>query len=427
MAPHLHSPPASDHLEGVHTPADQVSVDWTRAHRETPGCQTILHFNNAGAALPPACVTNTITSYVQREAEIGGYEAAEEAADQVETLYQLGARLLSCSPDDIAYCHSATHAWSLAFEGLCASGQLTAGQVILTGQCEYSSGIIAFARAARRWGIKTELVADNAEGTLCLRDLEHRLRPQVGLIALTHVPTNGGAVTPVPQVGKLARQSGVPYLLDACQSAGQMPLNVEDIGCDILTLTGRKYLRGPRGSGLLYINQKLRDRMEPLMLDMRGARLVDTPQNKDTPPSYTLRPGARRYELWESSIALRLGLAQALDYALGWGLDNIETRVTTLADQLRRKLGDLPGLTLHDKGTRKCGIVSFTHPSLTAVSLRDCLRQQKINISVSQPEMTWHDAKRRELPPLARASVHYYNDENEVERFVNTIATTISS
>ena len=405
-----------------------TSFDLDRARHETPGCKRIIHFNNAGAALPPVRVLETVIDHLRREAEIGGYEAAEEAEERIEALYHWGGQFLNCPPEDIAYCQSATHAWSLAFEGLLASGRLQPGQVILTGQAEYGSGVLAFSRAAEQRDIKIEVVADDSEGAMCLADLERRLRPEVGLIALTHAPTNCGLINPAADVGRLARQSGTPYLLDACQSAGQIPLDVTALGCDMLALTGRKYMRGPRGSGLLYIAPHARSWVEPLMFDMRGVQPESLLQNhrQDASPGYHLRPDAKRYELWESSIALRLGLATAIEYALEWDLIQIQTRIADLAERARCGLSDIGQMIIHDKGKQKGGIIGFSHPMMHANILKSRLGEKGIHISVSGPEMTFYDAHIRCLPPLARASLHYYNSEDEVDCFIQTIAEIVA-
>ncbi len=403
-----------------------ASFDLERARRETPGCNSIIHFNNAGAALLPVGTLEIIIGHLRREAEIGGYEAAEEAGERIETLYDLGGRFLNCSPGDLAYCQSATHGWALAFEGLLASGRLRPGHVVLTGQAEYASGILAFSRAAERHGIKIEVVADDQDGSICLADLQRRLRPEVGLIALTHAPTNCGLINSAADVGRLARQSDTPYLLDACQSAGQIPLDVTVLGCDMLALTGRKYVRGPRGSGLLYIAPHAQSWVEPLMFDMRGVQSESLYHGQNTKFAYHLRPDARRYELWESSIALRLGLAAALEYALEWDLAQIERRITILAERLRSGLRGIDQIILHDKGNRKGGIIGFSHPIMPANLLKTRLREKGINISVSHREMTAYDAQARRLPALARASVHYYNSEDEVDCFIRTLSGIIA-
>ncbi len=238
------------------------------------------------------------------------------------------------------------------------------------------------------------------------------------LIALTHVPTNGGLVQPAAAVGRIARRSGIPFLLDACQSAGQMPLRVEELGCDILSATGRKYLRAPRGTGFLYVRQSLLEDLEPPSLDMRSATWTARER-------YELRKDARRFETWESSLACRLGLGVAVEYAMALGLDEIEKRVGMLAEQLREQLATIAGITVRDEPgsgeQSRCGIVTFTHANHTAQSIFERMRDQRINVRVTPIAGTRIDMEQRGLPEMVRASVHYYNTEEEVARFLRAL------
>jgi selenocysteine lyase/cysteine desulfurase len=238
----------------------------------------------------------------------------------------------------------------------------------------------------------------------------------VGLVAVTHVPTNGGVVNPVEEVGRLTRAAGVPFLLDACQSVGQMPVDVDAIGCDLLAATGRKWLRAPRGTGFLYVRPALLDRMEPAFLDLLGATWVE-------PDRYELRPDARRFESWEANLAAQIGLGEAVAYAQGWGLDAIADRVTGLAADLRRRLATIPGVEVRDIGARRSGIVTFTKDGIAAEEVQQRMRKERINVSVSHGESTLLDTRRRRLPALVRASVHYYNDHAELERFCDAIVS----
>jgi cysteine desulfurase / selenocysteine lyase len=388
-----------------------MSIDLAKARAETPATARVLHFNNAGAGLMPAPVLEAVLKHLQLEAEIGGYEAAALVQPRLDRVYESVATLLDCHRDEVALVENATVAWQLAFHSL----QLGAGDRILTGEAEYASNYISFLQVARSRGVEVAVVPSDQDGALSISALERMIDPKVKLIAITHVPTNGGLVNPAAAIGKLARAHKIPYLLDACQSVGQLPLDVNAIGCDMLSATGRKYLRGPRGTGFLYVRRALLEQLEPPFIDLQGATWV-------APDRYELRPDARRFENWENYVAGLLGLGAAVDYALGWGLHAIAARVVQLADMLRTRLRDIPGLTLRDLGRQRCGIVSFTIAGLEPRDVVATLRPQSINISASGPSSTLLDALARNLPDLLRASVHYYNSEIEVDRFTDTIA-----
>jgi selenocysteine lyase/cysteine desulfurase len=289
------------------------------------------------------------------------------------------------------------------------------GDRILTAQAEYASNYIAFLQVARRTGAVIDIVPSDAAGELDVEALERMIDHRVKLIAITHVPTNGGLVNPAAEVGRIARSHGILYLLDACQSVGQMPIDVAAVGCDMLSATGRKYLRGPRGTGFLYVRHAILDRLDPPFLDLQAATWL-------APDRYEIRPDARRFENWERNVAAQLGLGAAVDYALGWGLADTEARIRSLADDLRRRLADIPGVTIRDLGRHRCGIVTFTAENKPARDLVAALRQQRINAHPSTPGTTLLDATTRKLPDLVRASVHYYNTEEEVARFAAAIA-----
>lgn len=368
--------------------------------------------NNAGAALPPAQVTEAVIAHLRREAELGGYEAAEAAAEQVQATYTAIARLIGCEVDEVAVVENATRAWDMAFYAM----SFMPGDRILTTHAEYASNVIAFLQVAGRTGAVVEVVDDDEHGQISLTDLRRRLTSggQVRLIAVTHVPTQGGLVNPAEQVGALAREAGVPFLLDACQSVGQLPVDVQRTGADLLSTTGRKYLRGPRGTGFLYVRRSILDRLEPPFLDLHAATWT-------APRRYEIRPDARRFETWETNYAGKIGLGVAIDYALSWGLDAIEARVTTLAETLRARLRALDGVRVHDQGQRRCGIVTFTVQDVPARDVQRRLACSGVNTSVSDAGSARLDLPRRGLSELVRASVHYYNTDDELDRLVHAL------
>ena len=296
-----------------------TAIDVDRLRADTPGVANVVHFNNAGDGLMPAPVLAAQQAHLTREAEIGGYEAADEARARLDAVYGSVARLIGARPDEIALVESATRAWGAAFHAL----DWRDGDRIVTGEAEYASNYIAFLQLQKRTRIDIAVARSDVSGQTDPADVDRLIDGRTRLVSTVHVPTNGGLVNPVSEIGAVARAHGVPHLVDACQSAGQIDLDVRAMGCDMLSVTGRKYLRGPRGTGFLYVATDILDRLDPPFLDTFGADWVE-------PGRYEMRAGARRFENFESHVAGRIGLGVAVDYALDIGMPEIEARVTAL-------------------------------------------------------------------------------------------------
>jgi len=378
-----------------------------KARRETRGCEQRIHFNNAGASLTPAPVADALYRYLREEEEQGGYEVMARRAAELDNFYAASARLLNCSAEEIAFTDSATRAWNAAFYAF----DFKPGDRILAGSAEYGSNLVALLHQAKRRGVEIVWVPDDEHGQIDVVALGQLIDGRTRLICLTHVPSGSGLVNPAAAVGKVAKSAGVPYLLDACQALGQLPVDVEQIGCDLLCGTGRKFLRAPRGTGLLYVRSTLLDQLEPNQLNHHAAELVDVDR-------YLMRSDARRFECWERSCAGQLALGVAIDYALGWGLKPVGERIEQLASTLRRQLADIDGVNVADPGRQKCGIVTFSAAQIPAEQLQQQLAARQINSSVVPFSANPVSSAQRCLPPLLRASLHYYNTSAEIERFV---------
>ena len=383
-----------------------LTLDVARAREETPGCASVIHFNNAGASLAPRPVLDTVLDHLNLEATIGAYEAEARAASALDRVYDSIATLLGAHRDEIAVVENSTRAWDMAFYALL----FEPGDRILTSEAEYASNYIAFLQVAKRTGAVVEPIPNDASGRTSVEALESMIDPKVKLIAITYVPTNGGLVNPARAIGAVARRSGIPYLLDACQAVGQMPVNVADLDCDMLAATGRKFLRGPRSIGFLYVRRQFLEGLEPPFLDMHAAKWVARDR-------YAMRQDARRFETWEQNVAFKLGLGKAVDYALSWGIEAIWQRAWGLAATLRRKLEEVPGVTVQDLGLEKCAIVTFTMKGRDPERIKHSLAEKGINVTVTDVYSTRLDMEARGIESMVRASLHYYNTEDEIDRF----------
>jgi selenocysteine lyase/cysteine desulfurase len=385
-------------------------IDLERARHETPGCQHVTHLNNAGASLMPDPVLRGVTDHLELEARIGGYEAAALREEAWHHTYDAIATLINCHRDEIAVVENATRAWDMGFYGL----RFASGDRILTSATEYGSNYLAYLQTTQRTGASVEVVPSDECGEVSLDRLADMLDERVNLVAITHVPTNGGLVNPAEGVGEITREAGVPFLLDACQSVGQMPLDVERIGCDMLAATGRKFLRGPRGTGFLYARRELIGRIEPPFIDVRSAEWT----GRD---AYRWRSDARRFESWETNYATKIGLGAAVDYALEWGLGDIRDHDYSLAARLRARLRELPRVEVLDLGRDPCAIVTFTIAGTDPRAVARKLSERRINVSVSTIEDTRLDMEARGRESWVRASVHYFNTEHEIAELADAV------
>lgn len=384
-----------------------MTIDLEKARAETRGCKHVIHFNNAGSSLMPSAVSDALVDYLRMEERCGGYETAAVQSDALENFYIASAKLLNCHPDEIGFVENATRAWDMAFY----SFKFSPGDKILTTLSEYGSNVVAYNQQAQRFGAELVFVPDDEYGRIDIRALANLLDDRVKLISINHIPTGNGMVNPAAEVGKLARAADVPFLLDACQSVGQLALDVEAIGCDVLSGTGRKYLRGPRGTGLLYVRRALLEKLEPPLLDQHAAELTG-------PHSYTIRNDARRFENWERYFAGQAALGVAIDYAMAWGVENIEARICALAATLRERLAALPSVTVTDTGVERCGLVTFVKDGTSAAQIKDALADHAINVSVAEGSGSLVSFRQRGLDAVVRASVHYYNSKAEIDTLV---------
>lgn len=381
-----------------------------RWRADTPAAAAgLIHLNNAGAGLMPTPVLEAMTEHLRREVAHGGYEAADLAAPQIESAYAGLARLLSAQPRNVAIVENATAAFAQALSAF----DLRRGDVIVTSRNDYISNQLMYLSLQRRSGVEFVRAEDLPEGGIdpqSLREILRRRRPT--LVAVTWVPTNSGLVQDVEAVGRVCEDAGVPYLLDACQAAGQIPIDVDALRCDFLSGTARKFLRGPRGIGFLYVADRVLDSgAHPLYLDMRGARWTD--EN-----AFRLADSAHRFENWEFSYALVLGFAEAVLYALEVGVEEGGRRAHELAAYARQKLSEIDGLRVLDRGRELCAIVTVEVTGVPATDAVAQLREWGINTSATFREWAVLDMAEKHAESAVRLSPHYYNTVAEIDSAV---------
>jgi len=386
---------------------DIAPLDVDRIRAETPGCAHVLHLNAAGSSLPSRRTLDATLDHLKLEAEIGGYEAADRARPVLDGFYPSIATLIGADPGEIAYVENATRGWDLAFYSL----DFKPGDRILTCVSEYSSNYISYLQVAKKTGAEIVVIPDDRHGQIDLGALERAIDKRTKLVSISHIPTQGGLVQPAEAVGKIVNDAGILYLLDACQSVGMMPIDVKKIGCDFLSATGRKYMRGPRGTGFLYARTRSTSHIEPIFLDNHAARWSGD-------NDYTVMGDAKRFENWERYFAGVIGLKVAADQCNELGMPAIWARLRELADGLRARLATVKGVTLTDLGVTKGAIVTFAVDGKEHTALKQTLRDQRINVSVSTQFSSRLDLKGRGLKDVMRASVHVYNTDEELDRFV---------
>ena len=381
--------------------------------QDTPACQNLIHFNNAGASLNPTSVIQKVKEYLDEEAQVGGYELARIRANDVNAFYTEIARLLNTQAHNIAFATSCTEAYSKAL----ASIPFKKGDIVLTSDDDYASNQLCFLSLQARVGVKIIRAKNLSNGDIDVADIEHIIKTQTpSVVAITHIPTSSGKVQPVAAIGKLCRQYDIWYLVDACQSIGQMPVDVQTIGCDFLTATGRKFLRAPRGTGFLYASDKaLEAGLSPLFFDNHSATWTGADE-------YEVQATAQRFELYERSIANVLGITEAVRYANALGLDNIYAYNQDLIQYFRKKMLNTEGVTLYDEGSHLCNILTFRVKELPLDTLQTALNAAQVNYSVALKKMAQIDFAHKGIDWALRFSPHYYNTKEEVDRVVEVLA-----
>lgn len=391
------------------------SIDVARARAETPGCAQGVFLASAGSSLPTSRTLNAVIGHLQREAQVGGYAAADEATDQLAQGRRDLATLIGAQADEIALTTSDSTAFAKAWWGWVAGGNIRPGATVLVDRLSYHSHHAAITQTRRLTDFEIDILPTHHDGTI---DVDNaRIDRDVAAVCATMIGTHSGNVNPIADIGELTRAVGVPYFVDACQALGHLELDVKALECDVLTATGRKYLRGPRGTGMLWVAPSIIERFQPPGID-------GTSTHWDTNTGFRVHAGIERFEEYERSYAAFAGLASAGRQAVEIGVANIEAHIVSLAEQLRTMLGTIPGVSIHDTAARRCGIVTFTADHCTTGAIIHAARSNGITLDESNAVWSALDMNAKGLPRVVRASPHYFNTTDDLEHLTTLIART---
>lgn len=366
------------------------------------------YFNNCGAGLMSPQTLNVIENHLRREIAVGAYRAAQESRIPMEEFYGRVARLLNAaSPNDVAFMDSASRAWNMALYG----AELRPGDRVLTLSSEFGTNVLTLFHRARQVGASVEVIQCDAEGHFAMDDFAAAIAKGARMVAISHVVAHASIVNPVHEIGQLTNRYGAIYLVDGCQGVGQISVDVEAIQCDAYTGTGRKWLRGPRGTGFLYVKSSAPFRTPHI--DLSAADLVIGKDGQVV--GVEVRTDARQFELWERSVAGMLGLSSAIGEYLAMQPGYVTDRIQTQADRLRAVVSDNPHLRLLGRRQSESGVIGFylTEPKREGV-VRENIERAGLGIStMSSWDCPLHFPQNG-ATTIFRLAPHYYTDESSM-------------
>jgi selenocysteine lyase/cysteine desulfurase len=263
-------------------------------------------------------------------------------------------------------------------------------------------------------GVIIDTIPVDENGKMDIEKSKEMIKAETKLISITHVPTSSGSIAPIEYFGKLAKQHNIIYMVDACQSVGQIPIDVEKIQCDILCATSRKYMRGPRGMGFLYVKESLMPKLEMPFLNMMSAKWIAAEH-------YEFTPGNLMFDHWEKPFSILKGFEASIRVILEIGVENIWNQVQELSQYFRNALNDLAHFECMDKGDILCGIVTFKHNSIPTEQVFEALGKAGINTSISYNWSSFTDLDQKRTESVNRASIHFLNTKFEIDACIDVL------
>jgi cysteine desulfurase / selenocysteine lyase len=374
------------------------------------------YLNNAGAGIMSTKTYEVIINYLKLEREIGAYHAAAKSKTLSDNFYINAAKLINAnSPSEIAYMDSASRGWNMIVYGT----PLKKGDTILTLSSEFGTNLITLFNYAKLNDFKVCVIKCDINGSFLIEEIENKLKEGAKLIAISHAVAHGSIINPVEEIGKLAKKYGAYYIVDGCQTVGQIKVDVQSIQCDAYMTTGRKWLCGPRGTGFLYV--KSSSQMRTTQLDLASADLIfDDNLNLIR---IEVRNDAKQFELWEKSFANLLGLSSAIEECLESKIEVISVKIQELSNKLRFAASSNENIKLIGKTISLSGILGFYLDDYSKESyVQNEFDKFDLRIStMSDWDCPMHFPKNG-ANKIFRLSPHFYTDNDTIEKACEIIS-----
>ncbi|MGZ5564957.1 MAG: cysteine desulfurase [Chthoniobacterales bacterium] len=402
-----------------------AGVDWKTVREDFPILRQHVHdhpliyFDNAATTQKPRAVIEALRHYYEHD-NANVHRGLHELSSRATTAYEdsrarVGKYLGATSADEIVFTRGTTESINLVAQAW-GGKFLRAGDVILLTEMEHHSNLVPWQLLAERTGACLRFVPVNPDGTLALDQLPTLLTREVKLFAFTHVSNSLGTINPVAELCEQARRVGALSLVDAAQSAGHLPLNVQELGCDFLAFSGHK-MCAPTGIGALYARAEILDAIPPW--HGGGEMIVSVTLEKST-----FKKAPHRFEAGTPNIAGAIGLGAAIDYIERIGRAQIFEHDAALTEYASERMADLPGLRIFGPSGKRGAIVGFVLDAAHPHDLTTFADQQGLALRgghhCNQPLM-----KKFGLPGTTRASFYFYNTTDEVDRMVDILRDAI--
>ena len=366
-----------------------------------------INFNNAGASLLEQSTENEISKYLKLETKISGYYIEQEKKEILNNFYFNAAKLLNCKPKEISFLQSSTYGWNLFISSLTTKKK---SNVVIFDN-EYGSNYISLIN--NNFNVRVSKLKEN--GQVSFEDLRKKIDRYTALVAVCHIASQCGNIIDVEKLGRFIKNinSNIIFLIDACQSAGHLKLNVKKNMCDALVCSGRKYLRGPRGTGLIFIKDSIQKNITP--------KIIDTTKSKIIGRNLSIFNKENIFETFEYSPSLKIGLSKAIEKYNKLGHKKIELKIKNLSKYFRKKISSNPYVIVHENEKLISGINTFSIKGKGSHDIYSFLKQKKMITSVSTFQTSTHYFKKKKFNDVVRVSFHYFNKKKEVDYLVSCI------